>query len=113
MGGSGQVLNTNGPAVMKRGRGRPPGTRNKSTLIAQAKLVAQQQAKANVAVMEPQLIPALPVKGRGGPTTSTTTHRVKVQVQHLDTFYRCFNIRQESLKGLKGSFDCRKDSTEI
>lgn len=39
----------NGTVVVKRGRGRPPGTRNKSTLIAQAKVLAQQQAKAKAA----------------------------------------------------------------
>ncbi|XP_051903138.1 AT-rich interactive domain-containing protein 5B [Hippocampus zosterae] len=31
--------------VVKRGRGRPPGKRNKASLIAEAKLLAQQQAK--------------------------------------------------------------------
>uniref|UniRef100_A0A087XW59 Zgc:77151 n=1 Tax=Poecilia formosa TaxID=48698 RepID=A0A087XW59_POEFO len=31
-----QILSPNGAMVVKRGRGRPPGTRNKSTLIAQS-----------------------------------------------------------------------------
>ncbi|XP_041863989.1 AT-rich interactive domain-containing protein 5B isoform X2 [Melanotaenia boesemani] len=64
--------NPNGIVVVKRGRGRPPGTRNKATLIAQAKLLAQQQAKAKT-LAEPQS-PLLPAKGRGGPTSSSS-HR--------------------------------------
>ncbi|XP_026184559.1 AT-rich interactive domain-containing protein 5B [Mastacembelus armatus] len=69
------IVNPNGGVVVKRGRGRPPGTRNKATLIAQAKLLAQQQARAKVAAattttVEPQQqIPLLPAKDRGG------THR--------------------------------------
>ncbi|CAL8401061.1 unnamed protein product [Boreogadus saida] len=44
------AVNPDGTAVVKRGRGRPPGRRNKATLLAQAKLLAQQQAKAKAAV---------------------------------------------------------------
>ncbi|XP_075994817.1 uncharacterized protein LOC142989250 [Genypterus blacodes] len=40
------VVNPDGSVVVKRGRGRPPGKRNKATLMAQAKLLAPQQAKA-------------------------------------------------------------------
>ncbi|KAM4620364.1 uncharacterized protein ACJ7VT_007050 [Polymixia lowei] len=43
------VFNPDGTVVVKRGRGRPPGRRNKATLIAQAKVLAQQQAKAKAA----------------------------------------------------------------
>ncbi|GAA6232530.1 AT-rich interactive domain-containing protein 5B-like [Lates japonicus] len=73
------IVNPNGAVVVKRGRGRPPGTRNKATLIAQAKLLAQQQAKAKAAAVTAaaetqQQSPLLPAKGRGGPTPSTT-HR--------------------------------------
>ncbi|XP_037604672.1 AT-rich interactive domain-containing protein 5B [Sebastes umbrosus] len=68
------IVNPNGTVVAKRGRGRPPGTRNKATLIAQAKMVAQQQAKAKAAVECQQLSPLLPVRGDGGPTPSST-HR--------------------------------------
>ncbi|XP_057676774.1 AT-rich interactive domain-containing protein 5B [Corythoichthys intestinalis] len=39
--------------VVKRGRGRPPGKRNKATLLAQAKLQAQQQAKDNTESPKP------------------------------------------------------------
>ncbi|GLD69273.1 AT-rich interactive domain-containing protein 5B-like protein [Lates japonicus] len=75
------IVNPNGAVVVKRGRGRPPGTRNKATLIAQAKLLAQQQAKAKAAAVTAaaetqQQSPLLPAKGRGGPTPSTT-HRPK------------------------------------
>nr|XP_020470821.1 AT-rich interactive domain-containing protein 5B-like [Monopterus albus]XP_020470822.1 AT-rich interactive domain-containing protein 5B-like [Monopterus albus] len=75
------IVNPNGTVVVKRGRGRPPGTRNKATLIAQAKLLAQQQAKAkaaaaaaSVAVESQQQTALLPARGRGGPTPSST-HR--------------------------------------
>uniref|UniRef100_A0A3Q2ZD78 Zgc:77151 n=1 Tax=Kryptolebias marmoratus TaxID=37003 RepID=A0A3Q2ZD78_KRYMA len=61
----GQPVSPNSPLMVKRGRGRPPGTRNKSTLIAEAKLLAQQQAKAKVSAVE---------KGRGGPASSSA-HR--------------------------------------
>lgn len=37
----------------KRGRGRPPGTRNKTTLMAEAKLLSQQQVKAEAAAESP------------------------------------------------------------
>lgn len=57
---------------MKRGRGRPPGKRNKATLIAQAKLAAQQQAKLKPAV-EMKLAPA-----RGRPPAHGSTQRVNV-----------------------------------
>ncbi|XP_054902706.1 AT-rich interactive domain-containing protein 5B [Poeciliopsis prolifica] len=71
------ILSPNGAIVVKRGRGRPPGTRNKSTLIAQAKLMAQQQAatKTAAAVVElKQHSLLLPPAGRGGLTPSST-HR--------------------------------------
>ncbi|KAG7515346.1 AT-rich interactive domain-containing protein 5B-like [Solea senegalensis] len=61
------IINPNGPIMVKRGRGRPPGTRNKATLIAQ-----QQQARAKV-LETPSLL--LPPKGRGGSSVSST-HRV-------------------------------------
>ncbi|XP_029704247.1 uncharacterized protein isoform X2 [Takifugu rubripes] len=40
-------------ATAKRGRGRPPGTRNKTTLMAEAKLLSQQQIKAKAAAESP------------------------------------------------------------
>lgn len=43
---SAQITTADGTVVVvKRGRGRPPGKRNKASLIAEAKLLAQQQAK--------------------------------------------------------------------
>ncbi|XP_044077114.1 AT-rich interactive domain-containing protein 5B [Siniperca chuatsi] len=69
------MVNPNGTVVVKRGRGRPPGTRNKATLIAQAKLLAQQQAKAKAAAeSQQQQSPLLPARGGGGPTPGST-HR--------------------------------------
>uniref|UniRef100_A0A3Q2TG47 Zgc:77151 n=1 Tax=Fundulus heteroclitus TaxID=8078 RepID=A0A3Q2TG47_FUNHE len=65
------IISPNGVVVVKRGRGRPPGTRNKSTLLAQAKLLTQQQAKAKPAADMMQTRPLLPPKGRGGPTPSS------------------------------------------
>ncbi|XP_008276342.1 AT-rich interactive domain-containing protein 5B [Stegastes partitus] len=62
----------NDSVVVKRGRGRPPGTRNKATLIAQARLLAQQQAKVKTECQ--QQSPLLPAKGRGGPTPGSA-HR--------------------------------------
>lgn len=69
---SSSIVNPNGSMVVKRGRGRPPGTRNKATLIAQARLLAQQQAKVKTECQP--LNPLIPGKGRGGPTASST-HR--------------------------------------
>ncbi|XP_030010535.1 AT-rich interactive domain-containing protein 5B [Sphaeramia orbicularis] len=70
------IVNPDGTVVVKRGRGRPPGKRNKATLLAQAKLLAQQQPKVKMpAVAEIHLSPLLPGRGRGGPTASNT-HRV-------------------------------------
>ncbi|KAK2828042.1 hypothetical protein Q5P01_019076 [Channa striata] len=69
------TVNPNG-TVVKRGRGRPPGTRNKATLIAQAKLQARAAAAApsvSESQHQQQSTP-LPAKGRGGPTTGGT-HR--------------------------------------
>ncbi|XP_056450872.1 uncharacterized protein zgc:77151 [Gadus chalcogrammus] len=54
------AVNPDGTAVVKRGRGRPPGRRNKATLLAQAKLLAQQQAKAKAAVPPVQSPPPKP-----------------------------------------------------
>ncbi|XP_070839145.1 AT-rich interactive domain-containing protein 5B [Chaetodon trifascialis] len=69
------IVTPNGTVVVKRGRGRPPGTRNKATLIAQAKLLAQQQAKAKAkAANSQQESPPLPARGGGGPAPSST-HR--------------------------------------
>ncbi|XP_070699785.1 AT-rich interactive domain-containing protein 5B [Pempheris klunzingeri] len=68
------IVNPNGTVVVKRGRGRPPGTRNKATLIAQAKLLAQQHAKAKAAAESP-LLPA-----RSGPTASSTYRPVQPAV---------------------------------
>lgn len=56
-----QVVSPDGEVVVKRGRGRPPGRRNKATLIAQAKLLAQQQAKTK-AVSSQLLSQPPPVK---------------------------------------------------
>lgn len=67
-----KIVNPNGSMVVKRGRGRPPGTRNKATLIAQARLLAQQQAKVKTDCQLQN--PLIPGKGRGGPTASST-HR--------------------------------------
>uniref|UniRef100_A0A1A8JXL1 Zgc:77151 n=1 Tax=Nothobranchius kuhntae TaxID=321403 RepID=A0A1A8JXL1_NOTKU len=58
------IMSPNGTMVVKRGRGRPPGTRNKSTLMAQAKLLAQQQAKAKAGPESLQINP-----------TASSTHR--------------------------------------
>ncbi|XP_035034280.1 uncharacterized protein zgc:77151 [Hippoglossus stenolepis] len=66
-------LNPNGSLVVKRGRGRPKGTRNKATLMAQAKLLALQQPKPK-ATAETLLLQA---KGRDGPTLSST-HRTSI-----------------------------------
>lgn len=63
---------------MKRGRGRPPGTRNKATLMAQAKLVAQQEAKAKAAASAQQQIPVITAIGGGGPATSSTHRGVRL-----------------------------------
>ncbi|XP_029029537.1 AT-rich interactive domain-containing protein 5B isoform X2 [Betta splendens] len=66
----------NGTAVVKRGRGRPPGTRNKATLIAQAKILAQQQAKAKAAAggAAPS---AGSTRGPGGPAPIGTQQLVQ------------------------------------
>ncbi|XP_041657034.1 AT-rich interactive domain-containing protein 5B [Cheilinus undulatus] len=75
------IVTPNGTVVVKRGRGRPPGTRNKSTLIAQAKLLAQQQAKAKGAAESLQQSPLLPSRaaagggGGGGRAVGSSTHR--------------------------------------
>ncbi|KAI3373904.1 hypothetical protein L3Q82_022471 [Scortum barcoo] len=68
------ITNSNSAVVVKRGRGRPPGTRNKATLIAQAKLLSQQQAKAKTAAesLQQSLLP--PARSGGGPAASST-HR--------------------------------------
>ncbi|CAL8363473.1 unnamed protein product [Lota lota] len=54
------AVNPDGTAVVKRGRGRPPGRRNKATLLAQAKLLAQQQAKAKSVVPSPPVTSPAP-----------------------------------------------------
>nr|XP_057943857.1 uncharacterized protein zgc:77151 isoform X2 [Doryrhamphus excisus] len=53
----GTVTNLDGTVVVKRGRGRPPGKRNKATLIAQAKVLAQQQAKVSSVESPKSLLP--------------------------------------------------------
>ncbi|XP_024121832.1 AT-rich interactive domain-containing protein 5B isoform X2 [Oryzias melastigma] len=63
------ILDPSGAGV-KRGRGRPPGTRNKATLMAQAKLHTQQQPRVQPAPAERS--PA--ANCRGAPTASST-HR--------------------------------------
>ncbi|XP_067347866.1 AT-rich interactive domain-containing protein 5B isoform X1 [Channa argus] len=88
-----QTVNPNG-TVVKRGRGRPPGTRNKATLIAQAKLLAQQQAKAKAAAAaaaapsvseaQQQQSTLLPAKGRGGPTPSNTHRPIHPAIQPVN-----------------------------
>ncbi|KAF3841176.1 hypothetical protein F7725_007038 [Dissostichus mawsoni] len=50
-----------------RGRGRPPGTRNKSTLIAQAKMAAQQQARIKLEAESQLLSPLLQAHPAGHP----------------------------------------------
>lgn len=60
--------------VAKRGRGRPPGTRNKATVLAQAKLLALQQAKVKGSAVE-MMQQQLPAVGRGG-TAASGMHRV-------------------------------------
>ncbi|XP_061595142.1 AT-rich interactive domain-containing protein 5B [Cololabis saira] len=72
------IMSANSAVSVKRGRGRPPGTRNKATLIAQAKLQAQQQARGKVGSALTESLPQsclLLAKGRGGPTSSNT-HRL-------------------------------------
>lgn len=64
------IINPDGTVVVKRGRGRPPGKRNKATLIAQAKLLAQQQARLK-AVSGENTRP-----GRGRPPAHSANHRV-------------------------------------
>ncbi|XP_031163917.1 AT-rich interactive domain-containing protein 5B [Sander lucioperca] len=71
------IVNPNGTVVVKRGRGRPPGTRNKATLIAQAKLMAQQQAKARAAGESQLQSPLLPVRVGGGPLPSSTPRPIQ------------------------------------
>ncbi|KAK5887892.1 hypothetical protein CesoFtcFv8_016451 [Champsocephalus esox] len=66
------IMTPNGTLVVKRGRGRPPGTRNKSTLIAQAKMVAQQQARIKLET-ESQLLS--PLLQGGGALSLISTHR--------------------------------------
>lgn len=80
--------------VVKRGRGRPPGKRNKATLIAQAKLLAQQQAKAKVTVDSQS--PLLPAGGRASPAGSS------VQVKPL-LLFPLFEGRLDLLVCLFGS----------
>ncbi|XP_061659787.1 AT-rich interactive domain-containing protein 5B [Syngnathoides biaculeatus] len=65
------------PVVVKRGRGRPPGKRNKATLLAQAKLLAQQQAK--VKAESPK--PLLPAQGSAGVTPNSSS--AQQVLQHL------------------------------
>ncbi|XP_038563564.1 AT-rich interactive domain-containing protein 5B [Micropterus salmoides] len=75
------IVNSNGTVVVKRGRGRPPGTRNKATLIAQAKLLAQQQAKAKAAAeAQQQSSPLLPARGAIGPTPSSAHRTIQPAV---------------------------------
>lgn len=73
------IVNPDGTVVVKRGRGRPPGKKNKATLIAQAKLLAQQQAKNRTTAGESKtgLKPALGLgMGRGRPPAHASLHRV-------------------------------------
>ncbi|XP_074528107.1 uncharacterized protein LOC141791487 [Halichoeres trimaculatus] len=78
------IVTANGTIVVKRGRGRPPGTRNKSTLIAQAKLLAQQQAKAKAATecqqQSPLLPPARAAAAAGGGGGSSTHRQIQPAV---------------------------------
>ncbi|XP_061754772.1 AT-rich interactive domain-containing protein 5B [Nerophis ophidion] len=70
---TGTVTNLDGTVVIKRGRGRPPGKRNKATLIAQAKVLAQQQAKAASVV---SLRPLLPARISTNGVTPSSVHQV-------------------------------------
>ncbi|XP_034033735.1 uncharacterized protein zgc:77151 isoform X2 [Thalassophryne amazonica] len=64
-----------GMVVVKRGRGRPPGKRNKATLMAQAKVLSQQESKANPATSQLHR-PLLSARGTAGLTVSTA-HKPK------------------------------------
>ncbi|XP_077403310.1 uncharacterized protein LOC144036491 [Vanacampus margaritifer] len=67
------ITTADGIVVMvKRRRGRPPGKRNKATLMAQAKLLAQQQTK--VIAESPK--PILPARTGDGPTPNSSTPQV-------------------------------------
>ncbi|XP_077361640.1 uncharacterized protein LOC144006591 isoform X2 [Festucalex cinctus] len=67
------ITTADGIVVMvKRRRGRPPGKRNKATLMAQAKLLAQQQAK--VKAESPK--PILPARSSNGPAPNGSTPQV-------------------------------------
>ncbi|XP_033834734.1 AT-rich interactive domain-containing protein 5B [Periophthalmus magnuspinnatus] len=84
------IVNPDGTVVVKRGRGRPPGKKNKATLIAQAKLLAQQQAKHRAVTGEIRTGPGFRTgpgirtgpgetregAGRGRPPTHPSLHRV-------------------------------------
>ncbi|XP_041808544.1 AT-rich interactive domain-containing protein 5B [Chelmon rostratus] len=109
------IVNPNGTVVVKRGRGRPPGTRNKATLIAQAKLLAQQQAKAKAAAAaeSQQQSPPLPARGGGGPTASSTHRPVQPAVlpvnmpltpdlSPMSTPFLPFQPKQKELKPDRG-----------
>lgn len=63
-----------GGGAVKRGRGRPPGTRNKATLMAQAKLLSQQQSNVKPATDGPKGRP-LPVSSTNRVTARTNTTR--------------------------------------
>lgn len=67
-----------GGGAVKRGRGRPPGTRNKATLMAQAKLLTQQQSKVKPATDGPKGRP-LPVSSTNRVTACTSTTRSQRQ----------------------------------
>lgn len=75
------IVNPDGTVVVKRGRGRPPGKKNKATLIAQAKLLAQQQAKGRGTAVDSKtgLKPVPGIRtgpGRGRPPAHASLHRV-------------------------------------
>ncbi|KAM6984042.1 uncharacterized protein LKV04_011874 [Tautogolabrus adspersus] len=76
------IVNPNGTVVVKRGRGRPPGTRNKATLIAQAKLLAQQQAKAKGAAECQQQSLLLPARTAGGGGAGSTHRPIQPVILH-------------------------------
>ncbi|XP_060942108.1 uncharacterized protein zgc:77151 [Limanda limanda] len=69
-------LNPNGSVLVKRGRGRPKGTRNKATLLAQAKLLALQQPNANANARAAAETLLLQAPGREGPSISSS-HRLQ------------------------------------
>ncbi|XP_028323147.1 AT-rich interactive domain-containing protein 5B isoform X2 [Gouania willdenowi] len=108
------ILSPDGSVMVKRGRGRPPGTRNKATLMAEAKLLTQQQSKAKALVsmgVDPQLQNTLLLaKGRGGPMSgphrpiqpSLLTLPLTPDLSPLSAPYLAFPSKSKDLKSDRG-----------